>query len=128
MKKKLLVIAAIIVVVATSLYFYVYRGHRDIASESADFTLTVSVLQKEFTANDSLAGKKYQDKTIQVTGKVTNVDQQNKAIVMDGKLFANLSTFPKDLKMGQPIKIKGRFLGYDDLVEEFKMDQAILTE
>ena len=113
----------------TLVYLYAYKDHRNIATETADFSITVSDLQKEFVANDSLAYKKYKEKTIQISGKLTNVEYDNKAILIDGKLYATfLKNIPKGLKVNNQIKIKGRFLGYDDLVEEFKIDQTVIVE
>lgn len=130
MKKKLLVfILVIAAVVSAIVYFYVYKEHRNIATETADYTITVADLQKEFVANDSMAYQKYQDKTIQIAGKISSTDAANKTIIIDDKLFATfLEKLPVDLVSGKQITIKGRFLGYDDLVEEFKMDQAALVE
>lgn len=129
MKKKLIYLFLFIIVAAVSLYFYIYKDHRDIATESADFSVAVASLKQEFTANDSIATTKYQDKTIQISGKLTNIDAENKSITIDEKLFATfMQNLPKELPVGKPIKIKGRFLGYDDLLEEFKMDQTVIVE
>lgn len=125
MKRRIFLFVFIAAAVGISVYFYAYKGHRDIATETADFTLTVVQLQKALGTNDSLAYKKYQDKTIQVSGKLSSIDAENKALVIDEKLFATfLKDVPKGLEAGGQITVKGRFLGYDDLLEEFKMDQA----
>ncbi len=129
MKKKLLILISIIAVVAIGAYFYAYQGHRDIKTESADFTVTISDLQKEFTENDSLANRKYADKTIQISGKITAIDVPNKGIVIDEKLFGTFDAkIPNDLSVGKQVKVKGRFLGYDELLEEFKIDQISIVE
>ncbi len=129
MKKKLTYLLLFIVVAAVSLYFYIYKDHRDIATETADFSISVSNLKAEFMANDSIATAKYQDKTIQIEGKLTNVDAESKSVTIDEKLFATfIQNFPNGLTVGKRIKIKGRFLGYDDLLEEFKMDQTVIVE
>ena len=130
MKKKLLVFVLVIAAVVSAIvYFYVYKEHRNIATETADYTITVADLQKEFMANDSVAYQKYQDKTIQIAGKISSTDAANKTIIIDDKLFATfLEKLPVDLVSGKQITIKGRFLGYDDLVEEFKMDQTVAIE
>lgn len=130
MKKKLLVFVLVIAAVVSAIvYFYMYKEHRNIATETADFTITVADLQKEFMANDSAAYQKYQDKTIQIAGKISSTDDANKTIIIDDKLFAAfLEKLPVDLVSGKQITIKGRFLGYDDLVEEFKMDQAAVVK
>ncbi|NUY82009.1 hypothetical protein HUK80_13980 [Flavobacterium sp. MAH-1] len=130
MKKKLLVAAIIVLAVLFAGYRYLYRGHRDIAKEDADFALTTSQLLSEFSANDSLANAKYADKTITVSGKVTDVEAEAGTIMIDEKLSVGFqdAASAKQLKTGQQVKLKGRFVGYDDLLEELKMDQSTLTE
>jgi uncharacterized protein HemY len=66
MKKIALVVIVLLVAVGLGLYCYMYKAHRDIASEDASFSVTVKELQNEFSQNDSLANKKYLDRTIEV--------------------------------------------------------------
>lgn len=129
MKKKIVIFLLVLIAAFTGLYFYAYKGHRDIASEDADFELSVSGLSKEFSKNDSLANSKYADKTIQIYGKITNIDLPSHTIIIDEKLSAEFtdSILPK-INLQDPIKIKGRFVGYDDLLEEFKVDQVTTAE
>lgn len=128
MKKKWLIIIPLLIAVGLFAgYKYVYKDHRDIAAEEAEFTLKVSDLQKAFTENDSLANAKYADKTIVVSGKVTSTDNEARTITLDDKLSATMSQQPKSATPGQLVTIKGRFVGYDDLLEELKMDQVTIT-
>lgn len=125
MKKKLLYGILIVLLVAIALYRYTYQEHRDISNEKATFTVSIPELEKEFVTNDSLAIAKYQDQTIELTAQITAVDIENKAIILDNKVFATFSdSLPKAIISGKKIKIKARFLGYDELLEEFKMDQS----
>lgn len=104
---------------------YLYKGHRDIGSETADYTLTVSELEREFTSNDSLAYIKYQDKTIELSARVTSIDKAGNGIVMGEKVFVTFKNrLPQTIISGKSLKIKGRFLGYDELLQEFKIDQS----
>lgn len=129
MKNRILIFIVIVIVAGIGLYLYAYKGHRDIASEDADFELTVPVLSKEFSENDSLANSKYADKTIQIYGKISGIDLPSHTIVIDEKLSVVFtdSVLP-NMRLQDPIKIKGRFVGYDDLLEEFKVDQATKAE
>lgn len=129
MKRKIIIFLTILVIASVGLYFYAYKGHRDIATEDADFELTVASLSKEFSQNDSLANSKYADKTIQIYGKISNIDPSSHTIIIDEKLSVVFtdSVLPK-MNLHDPIKIKGRFVGYDDLLEEFKVDQATKAE
>lgn len=129
MKKKILIFVIAVLGIAASVYFYAYKDHKDIAASEADFTLTVAGLQKEFTDNDSLATTKYQNKVVQVQGTITNVDASTKSVVIDDKIYAQFDTsLPTDLEVKKKVTLKGRFLAYDDLVEEFKMDQSSIIK
>ena len=125
MLKKLLITISLLLLIGISVYFYIYKGHRDIQGETADYVVTVSGLEKEFSSNDSLASIKYQDKTIELTAQVTSINPESKGIVIGEKIFAVFKdSLPKDIISGKMLKIKGRFLGYDDLLQEFKIDQS----
>ena len=127
-KKILIIIIPLFLITGISIYLYSYKGHRNIESETADYTVTVKGLEKEFTFNDSLANAKYQDKTIEVTAIVTAVEPASKGIVIGEKIFATFKdSLPINIEIGRMLKIKGRFLGYDELLQEFKIDQSSLV-
>ena len=129
MKKKILLLAVLIIGLLTCVYFYVYQDHKDVAATSADFTISVADLQGEFMANDSLATLKYQDKVVELSGTITAVEVPGKSIVIDEKVFAVFDvSLPNALKNQTKVTIKGRFLGYDELLEEFKIDQVSLVK
>lgn len=108
----------------SSIYFYAYKGHRDIASEEASFSLDANDLIQDFTLNIDLAVKKYTNQTLNIHGLVTHLDIKNKIIMMDESIsvqgIQNISAIKKD----QKITIKGRLVGYDDLLNEIVIDQA----
>jgi ribosomal protein L18E len=130
MKKKLLIaIPAIIAIGIFAGYKFIYKEHRDISAEEAEFSLTTPTLKKEFAESDSLANAKYADKTIVVTGKVTAIDAASHSITVDESLSATMKEKnTADATVGQPVKIKGRLVGYDDLLEELKMDQVSIIK
>ena len=128
MNKKLQYGILILLLVAFGLFRYVYQNHRTISSEKAKYQLSISALEKEFIANDSLATLKYQDQTLEIKAKITAIDKENRAAVLDNSLFASFTeSLPENLNVGQTILIKGRFLGYDELLEEFKIDQCVVV-
>ncbi|MGK4567423.1 OB-fold protein [Flavobacterium sp. 3HN19-14] len=126
MKKKIILIAVFVIAVAASVYLYaMYKPHRDITAETADFTVSVKQLQEEYAKNDTMFNKKYMDKTIEVKGVVSTIDDAENGIVIDEKLSVTFNdSTKKEIAVGKSIKIKGRLLTYDDILEEFKMDQA----
>lgn len=128
-KKILWVLVLCTVIIGSVFYFYVYKEHRDIGREEASFSISVDELHKQFQTNDSLANVSYADQTIIITGLVTYVDTANDAVILNEKLFLTFNTTEVlTLQLKQLVKIKGRFVGYDDLMEELKMDQCQLIE
>lgn len=129
MKKKLGLIIVLLALIGSFIYFYAYKNHRDISAEEAQYTIKSSDLLSDFTKNDSVANSKYQDKTIQVSGEITSIEKESKGIVLDNKLFGTFKdSIPNNLVKGNVITIKGRFIGYDDLLEEFKIDQITVVK
>lgn len=129
-KNKILLLFAICaVIIGGILFFYVYKEHRDISQEKANVSISVDELHKQFQVNDSLANATYADQTILVSGVITSIDSENNAVILDEKLFLTFDVSREsNLQSYQSIKIKGRFVGYDDLMEELKMDQCTLIE
>lgn len=109
------------------IYFYAYKEHRNISSEKPDYELKAEQLIKEFERNVEIANQKYADRTIISYGKITSLDLNNRMIVVDEKIVIEFSiSIPKQLKIGDALKSKGRFVGYDELFQELKIDQATI--
>ena len=127
MKKKVIIFFFLLLIVVIGTCLYTYKAHRDIAAEKGSYTIAATEIFSEFQTNEKVANAKYLDKTIEVTGDLSNIDVTTKSIVINDKLFATFKDgIPKTLQPNSKIKIKGRFIGYDALVEELKMDQCIL--
>ncbi|MGC4041652.1 MAG: hypothetical protein QM710_12920 [Flavobacterium sp.] len=127
MKKKILILLAVILITAFVVYKYMYKAHRDIASEAVTYTETVAQVFDAFQKDTQKANAKYLDKTIEISGKITNVDPQNKLIMVDEKLSARCTKgIPADLKPQNAVVLKGRVVGYDDLLGEIQMDQCTI--
>lgn len=124
MKKKLLIVCFFVIITAVLMYNYVYKSHRDISNEKESFAISVIDLKNDYRKNDSLANAKYLDKTIVIYGKITSLDLANRLLSVDTSLSAILKESGVSLNLNDSIKLKGRFIGYDDLLEEFKMDEC----
>lgn len=128
MKKKLLIFVVFVIFGGFLLYNYIYKEHRNIANETESFVVKVVDLKEDYSKNDSLANAKYLDKTIVIYGKITSMDLSNKMLMIDTSLAAVIKDNNVELKQNDSIKLKGRFIGYDDLLEEFKMDECSIIE
>ncbi len=129
MKKKViksLIGIAVVAIIAFFAYDYTFNSkHRDIASEKATVILSAVELNDAFTKNEKLATSQYLDKVIEIKGKVTEAQMQE--LTLDkGVLVTLFKTEKTDINTNQQIVIKGRCLGYDELLEVVKIDQATI--
>ncbi|MFN3754278.1 OB-fold protein [Flavobacterium sp.] len=128
MKKKVFILGIILIVMGFATYKYIYQEHRDIAAEKANYTDTVKEIFDAFATNDSLANAKYLDKTIEIHGKISNIDFDTKIITVDKNLSARFTEkLPENLKLQDSINLKGRLTGFNDLLEEIEMDQCVMV-
>jgi hypothetical protein len=72
-----------------------------------------------------LASKKYLNKAVEITGIVTDVNQE--IITLDGKVSCQLQSI-SNVKLNSKVIIKGRVTGFDDLVAEVKLDECLIVE
>jgi hypothetical protein len=127
MKKKVLIGISFCAIIVSLAYFYAYRGHRDISSARTDYVVTISGLEKEFAINDQKATLKYQNTIIELSDVITSIDSESNGVVFGGKVFVTFKErILKSIILGEKRTIKGRFLGYDELLGEFKMDQCAI--
>jgi len=125
--KKWGVLIILIIVGGIIGYNYLYQDHRDIESELSEFTITTESFFEEFQINSEDSELKYLDKTITVTGEITKIEDQSLAI--DNIVFCQFQEkINHQIEVATNIKIKGRFLGYDDLLQEIKLDQCHIIE
>ena len=116
------IVLLIIVVIGLIAYNYIYKEHRDIESEQTEFVLTSTDLANEFVVNPSESEQKYLNKAIEVSGTISELNETD--LTLDGSIFCQ---FNSKIKINtKDVSIKGRFIGYDDLLEEIKLDQCIL--
>lgn len=100
-------------------------GARDIPSEKSEFTTSATAIFSEFSNKPEMATKKYLNKTVQISGKVTNIGKN--VITLNEKVSCQLQVSEK-VTMGSQINIKGRVTGYDDLIEELKLDLCLIVK
>lgn len=124
MKKWFIII--LICVIGLLGYKYMYQDHRNIANESSIYKITALEISNEFEINPISSENKYLNKTIEVRGKVSEKNSQN--ITIDDKVFCQFSSKIQTVPNTNLITIKGRFIGYDDLLEQVKIDQCIIID
>jgi len=123
MRKWFILIFIILLVIVG--YNYVYQDHRNIEKEVATVIISSTVISNEFSQNPSKAEKKYLNKTVEIFGLVTELNKKD--LTLDYRVFCQFENeFDKSLIIDSKFKIKGRVIGYDDLLEEVKLDQCYI--
>ena len=125
MKKWIISIAVIIIGIVA--YNYLYQDHRDISSEMPEFVITSDEIGAEFIADQQESETKYLNKTISIKGKVTESSTDD--FTLDSKVFCQLKeSLNSPLKTNSTTTVKGRVIGYDELLEQVKLDQCSIQQ
>jgi antitoxin component YwqK of YwqJK toxin-antitoxin module len=125
-KKKLLGSVLILVIIGVVGYNYIYQDHRNIEKESAEFTMTAMEIANLFKEDAINAEQTFLNKTIEVIGNVSDSDKSE--ITLNNQVFCQFVEAIKEIKHNENIKIKGRVIGYDDLLEQVKLDQCSIIK
>ncbi len=125
MRKWILIV--VVALIAICGYFYLYQDHRDIESESATFTVIAKDIGFDFQNQLNDAEDKYLNQTIIVKGLITEIG--NADLTLDDIVFCQFDTIITTTeKNNSSIKINGRVIGYDDLLEQVKLDQCTIIK
>ena len=116
-------VLAILVFAIVGYNYVLHGGARNLSSEEAAFSITSKTIIDEFTTDSEAANKKYLDKAITISGKITSIS--GKDVILDDVIVCSLTENDATLKENQTIFLKGRVVGYDDLMEEIKLDQCL---
>jgi hypothetical protein len=123
MLKKILIGAGILFFIGAGIVWYLFTDtHKDTATIAAAYTLQATDFIKEFETNLPAANKKYTEKIIGITGKLTekqSTDSSLNLIITDTTKgsYINFSFQQKDMaaanatKIGEKISIKGSCSG-----------------
>ena len=128
LKRRLKILAILAVVVIVSFFsarYYVYNaGKRDIQSEDTAFAVSSKEIVAEFISNTDASNKKYLEKPVAVSGIITSVN--DKEVILNNSVNCSFLIAANSLKKNQKVTIKGRVVGYDDLLGEVRLDQCNL--
>jgi hypothetical protein len=73
-----------------------------------------------------MSNKKYLEKAIAITGLVTAVNDT--VVTLDNTIICNLKSPDSSIKKDQAVTVKGRVVGFDDLMGELKLDQCFIIK
>ena len=123
MKKKILIGLFLTALAIIAIVMYMYKPHRNIQEETATHQMEAKTLYESFTSDEQTANQKFLDQVIEIKGKVTALDKENKSIILDNHVNASgIETI--NVSLNQDVVVKGRCVGYDEIMEEIAVDQS----
>ena len=125
-KRSKIIISLLIVgaIAAFAVFEYSMQPPAKIESKKVDYTGSsddfLSEVQKDFSV--------WQDKVVVLTGSITNKDDGG--ITLSNQIYCQFREDVNQVSIQDSgnITLKGRVIGYDDLLEELKLDQCIIQQ
>ena len=118
----------IFIVLLIIVYAVWNKPHKNYSNTKPNITIDSSNFINEFKTNSTLATEKYLNQIILVSGNVT--DTLTKSVVLNNGIvctFDSLSLKALGLiQINNEVSIKGRFVGFDDLFEEIRLDHCFI--
>lgn len=106
----------------TGYNYVMYGGARNLSTEETEYTVSSKSISTEFALNVETANKKYLEKAIVIEGTITKITGTE--VIIDDSIICNLKELDPSITKNQVITLKGRVVGYDDLMGELKLDQC----
>ncbi|MTH17609.1 hypothetical protein [Flavobacterium sp. LC2016-01] len=128
-KKVILIILTLAVFALIGFFSYNYIMHggaRNLATEETNFTVTSESITAEFLADIEAANKKYLENAVAIKGKITAIN--GKEVILDNAIICSFKDQDLSIKKEQIVTVKGRIVGYDDLMDELKLDQCFIIK
>ena len=104
------------------------KPHKNYSNTKPNITIDSSNFINEFKTNSTLATEKYLNQIILVKGNVT--DRLTKSVVLNNGIVCTLDSSSLKalglIQINNEVSIKGRFVGFDDLFEEIRLDHCFI--
>lgn len=130
-------IGILIFLIAAGLLIYnstFNKSHLDVSEADIDFELSLTELFDEFSVDEIAAYKKYSEKVVLIQGNynsMTSGEFDNLLLTDENGRIANCemeNEIVVEFSPGQRVKLKGLFIGYDDLMGELQFKKCSLIE
>ena len=138
MRRSLQLFALLIIILSTAItILYIFnKPHRDIGGEEALYSLTLAELRDELVLNEDSALQKYLNNVIELSGAVASIEKrdsltfllviEDNGAMASGDLIESNDSFLE--LVGKKVRIKGLFIGYDNLLEEINLSNCLIIQ
>mgnify|MGYP005992679193 CR=1 FL=1 len=119
----ILILVLLIVIIGFGGYSYLYKSHEKIVNSVATYTGN----SKEILFKVHKEPSFWLDKTVVIKDKISATDPNG--ITLNNTVYCQFNN-PQEIKnlAQKQITIKGKIIGYDDLLEEVKLHQCIVLK
>ena len=104
------------------------KPHKNYSNTKPNITIDSSNFINEFKTNSTLATEKYLNQVILVNG--TGTDRLTQSVVINNEMVCTLDSSSLKalglIQINNEVSIKGRFVGFDDLFEEIRLDHCFI--
>tara|TARA_B110000444_G_scaffold261391_1_gene313145 strand:+ start:4560 stop:4970 length:411 start_codon:yes stop_codon:yes gene_type:complete len=118
----------IILLFISGILITTYWPHKNWNNEKIVFSLNSRELSSAYMNNPETANAIYLNNFIEVSGKVTSIDEN--IIIIDNLIVCSLDSSKKSTNnfvINSIYKVKGRCIGFDDLFNEVRLDYCSLS-
>lgn len=122
--KRVLIALPLILIGGLIAYKITYKPHETIENMKIDFTGTSNALLQQVEQEPN----HWNNKIVELSGTITQIESNS--FMLGSNIYCQKNTNTSHfgaLEIGTSQHIKGRIIGYDDLLEELKLDKVILV-
>lgn len=123
-RKKVFLTVIMSVFIVFTLYKVVTMPPKLMNNKSISYKTSAKNFYNEFIQNQTQFDKLHMNEVIGLTGIITSV--QDSIIVLDDKIVCITTKSYAHLVPNQLIKIKGKYIGYDELFDNLKLSECLL--
>lgn len=122
--KFITLLALAFLVIGYTSYRYVYQPHTTVDQLPKMY----SGAANEFISYVQNLNTDSENGSVLLRGNITAIENSN--VTLEGNIFCQLQSSSADAahQIGHQVIVKGRYIGYDDLLEEVKIDQASIID
>lgn len=120
----ILVVLGAAVLISIGVYQYLYQSHDTVEDLELSYTGNTSGLLDSLNQGNNAV--LWTNKAVQLADEITGIDSAT--IQLNHTTFCQLNEVPSNYKVHDKIVLIGRFIGYDELMEEVKLDQCEIVK
>ena len=103
------------------------KPHKNFNKSPFEVTIESKELISLYQDNTDNANARFLDKILLIKGNITNIESD--IIILDNGIVCTLDpsqVVTEEIHLNKNISVKGRCIGYDDLLEEIRIDHSFI--